>query len=164
MVGTNIGAGAREHALRTAWVGAAIAAGLCEAIGLGAATFPKAWLGLFDTDPAMLDVGIRYLQTVGPAYGLFGLGMALYFASQGAGRLLWPLLANLTRLIIAAGGGWLALRWSGNLFQVFVAQAVALAAFGLIVAVAVAGGAWFGRLSWSWRGHEAALLLVGASK
>src|SRR5262249_7557588 len=104
MVGTNIGAGARERALQTAWVGAAIAAGLCEAIGLGAATFPKAWLGLLDTDPAMLDVGIRYLRTVGPAYGLFGLGMALYFASQGAGRLLWPLLANLTRLIIAAGG------------------------------------------------------------
>jgi Na+-driven multidrug efflux pump len=164
MVGTNIGAGARERALRTAWVGAAIAAGLCEAIGLGAATFPKAWLGLFDTDPAMLDVGIRYLQTVGPAYGLFGLGMALYFASQGAGRLLWPLLANLTRLIIAACGGWLALRWSGNLYEVFVVQAAALATFGLIVAAAVAGGAWFGRLSWSWRGHEAALSLVGASK
>jgi putative MATE family efflux protein len=164
MVGTNIGAGVREHALRTAWVGAAIAAGLCEAIGLGAAAFPKAWLGLFDTDPAMLDVGIRYLHTVGPTYGLFGLGMALYFASQGAGRLLWPLLANLTRLIIAAGGGWLALRWSGNLYEVFVAQAVALATFGLIVAAAVAGGAWFGRLSWSWRGHEAALLLAGASK
>jgi hypothetical protein len=72
----------------------------------------------------MLDVGIRYLQAVGPAYGLFGLGMALYFASQGAGRLLWPLLANVTRLIIAAGGGWLALRWSANLFEVFVAQAL----------------------------------------
>src|SRR5262249_48200374 len=162
--GSNGGGGGGEEGLGRGGVGAAIAAGLCEAIGLGAATFPKAWLGLFDTDPAMLDVGIRYLQTVGPAYGLFGLGMALYFASQGAGRLLWPLLANLTRLIIAAGGGWLALRWSGNLFPVFVAQAVALAAFGLIVAVAVAGGAWFGRLSWSWCGHEAALLLVGASK
>jgi hypothetical protein len=67
-------------------------------------------------------------------------------------------------LIIAAGGGWLALRWSANLFEVFVAQAVALATFGLIVTAAVAGGAWFGRLSLSWRGREAALLLVEASK
>ena len=33
-----------------------------------------------------------------------------------------------------------------------------------VVTAAMAGGAWFGRLSWSWRGHEAALLLVGASK
>jgi Na+-driven multidrug efflux pump len=158
MVGTNIGAGERERALRTAWIGAAIAAGLCEAIGLCAAIFPKAWLGLFDTEPAMIEAGAHYLQIVGPAYGLFGLGMALYFASQGAGRLLWPLVANLTRLTIAAVGGWLALRWSGNLSDVFVAQAAALATFGLIIAAAVARGAWFGRSSFPWRRGAPALL------
>src|ERR1700733_12055594 len=85
MVGTNIGAGRRDRALRVAWIGAAIAAALCELIGLAAAAAPRAWLALFDTDPAMLDAGSRYLRVVGPAYGLFGLGMALYFASQGAG-------------------------------------------------------------------------------
>jgi hypothetical protein len=63
----------------------------------------------------MLDAGSRYLQTVGPFYGLFGLGLALYFASQGVGRLMWPLMANVVRLLIASGGGWLALRWSGDL-------------------------------------------------
>jgi len=115
IVGTNIGAGQRDRALRAAWIGAFMAAGLCEAIGLCAAIFPRAWLSLFDTDTAMLDAGSRYLHTVGPLYGLFGLGMALYFASQGAGRLLWPLLANLVRLAIAAGGGWLALSRSGDL-------------------------------------------------
>jgi putative MATE family efflux protein len=143
MVGTNIGAGRRERALRAAWIGAAIAAGLCETIGLGAAALPNAWLALFDTDPAMLDAGSRYLRAVGPVYGLFGLGMALYFASQGAGRLLWPLFANFTRLTLAAGGGWLVLRWGGDLSLVFIALGAALAAFGLINAGAVAGGAWF---------------------
>ena len=103
-----------DRALRVAWIGAAIAAALCELIGLSAAAFPVAWLSLFDTAPAMLDAGARYLRVVGPAYGLFGLGMALYFASQGAGRLLWPFLANLARLIIAAFGGYLALRWTGD--------------------------------------------------
>jgi putative MATE family efflux protein len=112
MVGTNIGAGQRDRALRAAWIGAAIAAGLCETIGLAAAAFPHAWLSLFDTDPAMLEAGTHYLRAVGPVYGLFGLGMALYFASQGAGRLLWPLIANMTRLAIAGGGGWLVLRSS----------------------------------------------------
>jgi len=153
IVGTNIGAGQRERAVRAAWIGAAIAAGLCETIGLSAALAPRAWLSLFDSDPIMLDAGTRYLQTVGPFYGLFGLGMALYFASQGAGRLLWPLLANIVRLLVAAGGGWLVLRWGGNLSQVLVAQGVALAAFGLINAAAVAGGAWFsdaGSAPW-WR-------------
>jgi len=143
MVGTNIGAGRRERALRVAWIGAAIAAGLCELIGIAAALFPHAWLSLFGSDPGMIEAGTRYMRVVGPAYGLFGLGMALYFASQGAGRVLWPLLANIARLIIAAGGGWLALRWTGDLTAVFVALAVALATFGLINAAAVAGGVWF---------------------
>jgi hypothetical protein len=71
--------------------------------------------------------------------------MALYFASQGAGRLLWPLIANFARLVIAAGGGFIALRWTGNLSDVFIALAVALSAFGLINAAAVAGGVWFDR-------------------
>jgi putative MATE family efflux protein len=148
MVGTNIGAGQRDRALRAAWIGAGIAAGLTEIIGLGAAAVPHAWLSLFDTDPAMLDAGSHYLHAVGPFYGFFGLGMALYFASQGAGRLLWPLLANLTRLAIAAGGGWLALRWSGDISYVFVALSAALAAFGLMNAGAVASGAWFGPIAW----------------
>ena len=91
----------------------------------------------------MIEAGSRYLHVVGPAYGLFGLGMALYFASQGAGRLLWPLVANLARLLIAAGGGYAALRFTGSLTGVFVALAVALATFGLINAAAVACGAWF---------------------
>jgi putative MATE family efflux protein len=143
MVGVNIGAGQRERALRVAWTGAAVAALVTEAIGLWAAAFPHSWLALFDTDPAMLDSGARYLRTVGPVYGLFGLGLALYFASQGAGRLLWPFLANLTRLLIAAGGGSLALRFGGDMSTVFLALAVALGAFGLINAAAVANGAWF---------------------
>jgi putative MATE family efflux protein len=143
MVGTNIGAGQRDRAVRTAWIGAAIAAALCETIGLTAAVFPKAWLSLFGTDPGMIEAGTRYLQAVGPVYGVFGLGMALYFASQGAGRLMWPLVANMTRLAIAAGGGWLALRWTGNLSSVFAMQALALSVFGLIIAAAVASGAWF---------------------
>src|SRR2546428_2173324 len=149
MVGTNIGACQRDRALRAAWIGAGIAAGLTEIIGLCAAAVPHAWLSLFDTDPAMLDAGSRYLRAVGPFYGLFGLGMALYFASQGAGRLLWPLLANLVRLVIAAGGGWLALRWSADVSYVFAALGGALAAFGLITAGAVAAGARVGPIGWS---------------
>jgi putative MATE family efflux protein len=143
LVGTNIGAGRRERALRAAWIGAGIAAGLCEAIGLAAALFPVVWLSLFDTDPGMLDAGTRYFHLVGPVYGVFGLGMGLYFASQGAGRLLWPLLANMARLVIAAAGGWLALYLGGGVSGVFLALAVALVAFGTINAAAVASGVWF---------------------
>lgn len=143
MVGTNIGAGRHQRALRTAWIGAAIAFGLTETIGLVAAAMPLGWLNLFDHDPAMLAVGSQYLRAVGPCYGLFGLGMALYFASQGAGRLRWPLSAAVTRFVIAAGGGWFVFRLSGDLVYVFGALAIALAAFGGINAAAVAAGVWF---------------------
>jgi putative MATE family efflux protein len=150
IVGTSIGAGQRERALRTAWIGAAIAFVLTEAIGLCAAAFPTAWLSLFDTDPQMLEAGATYLRTVGPFYGMFGLALSLYFASQGAGRLLWPLLGTVARLAIAALAGWLALRWTGELSHVFLAQSVGLIAAGLINLAAVAGGAWFGSLTWPW--------------
>ena len=72
----------------------------------------------------------------------------LYFASQGAARLLWPVMGNLARLVVAALGGWLAIRWGGGLVQVFVAQGTALVVYGVVIAAAIAGGAWFGRVGW----------------
>jgi Na+-driven multidrug efflux pump len=143
LVGTNIGAGDRARALRIAMTGSAVAFLLCEAIGLAAATWPHAWLGLFDDDPRMLETGVAYLRAVGPAYGFFGLGLALYFASQGAGRLFWPLLGGFIRLVIAVGGGWLAWRLTGSLGWVFAALALALVVYGVVVTSAIAAGAWF---------------------
>jgi Na+-driven multidrug efflux pump len=120
-----------------------MAAGITSLIGILAALFPHAWLGLFSTDPEVLAAGSRYLRMVGPFYGFFGAGLALYFASQGAGRLLWPLLAGFTRLVIAGVGGWLATRWlGGGLPELFAAMAVALMIFGLINVAAVRLGAW----------------------
>ena len=143
LVGTNIGAGRRDRALRVALTGGAVAFALTEAIGLAAATWPTAWLGLFSSDPGMLAAGGQYLRIVGPAYGFFGLGLSLYFASQGAGRLMWPLVAGLVRLAIAAGGGWLAWRLTGSLAGVFAALACGLIVYGGIVFGAILSGAWF---------------------
>ncbi len=148
MVGTCIGAGQRERALRATWVGAALAFGMTSAVGLWAAAFPHTWLKLFSSDAQMLEAGTLYLRSVGPFYGFFGLGLVLYFASQGAGRLKWPVIGNLVRLAVAGLGGWLALRWSGALTGVFIAQAVALLLYGLTNASAIAAGAWFGPLRW----------------
>ncbi len=85
----------------------------------------------------MLSVGRAYLHSVGPVYGFFGLGLALYFAAQGAGRLLWPVLAGLLRMILAIGGGWLALRLTGSLAWMFTAMALGLVAYGLVLSVAI---------------------------
>jgi putative MATE family efflux protein len=143
MVGTNMGAGRLARARRVAWVGAGLAAAVTGCIGLFSAGFPQLWLGLFSTDPDVLAVGTTYLRIAGPTYGCFGLGLALYFALQGAGRLLWPLLAGGARLVIAAGGGWLAMRWgAGSLPTLFTAIAVAFIVYAMIIARAMRANAW----------------------
>jgi len=143
MVGTNVGAGQIARAERIAWTGAGLAAGVTASIGVLAAAFPGVWLGLFTTDPQVYAAGATYLRIVGPTYGFFGLGLALYFASQGAGRLAWPLAAGFARLGIAAAGGWLGgygLGW--GLPGIFAAMAIALIVFGTTTAAAVRLGAW----------------------
>ena len=126
--------------------GAAIGFGISEAIGVSAALFPAAgWLVAvrrrFRADRN--GVGPEYLRTVGPFYGFFGLGLALYFSSQGAGRLLWPLCAGLIRLVIAIGGGWIALSLTGSLAWLFAALGLALVAYGMMIAGAVGRRVWF---------------------
>jgi Na+-driven multidrug efflux pump len=91
----------------------------------------------------MLAAGTAYLRVVGPTYGFFGLGLALYFASQGAGRLLWPLLAGTLRMLVAIGGGWLLLRSTGALHWLFAALALGLIVYGAGVFASVVSGSWF---------------------
>jgi putative MATE family efflux protein len=142
IVGTNIGAGQRARALKAAWLGGAVGFCLTESIGLAAAIHPIAWLSLFGSDPAMLSVGAHYLHIVGPFYGLFGLGLVLYFASQGAGRLTWPIVAQFCRLVLAAGGGNLAIWLGFGLTTVFWIIGLALGAFGAVVAASILLGGW----------------------
>lgn len=143
LVGTNIGARQQARVLRIALTGGALAFLATEAVGLTAAFFPHAWLGLFGDDPRMIETGTAYLRAVGPTYGFFGLGLSLYFASQGAGRLAWPLAAGVLRMLIAVLGGWAAFHLTGSLSGVFAALAAALVVYGLAVATAVASGVWF---------------------
>jgi Na+-driven multidrug efflux pump len=143
MVGTNIGAGRGAHAKRITWTGTAIAAGISLAIGATVAVFPAVWVRIFSDDPAVLAAGALYLRVVAPFYALFGAGMALYFASQGAGRLAWPLTAGFARLTAAAAGGWVAGYGFGwELPGIFAAIALALVIFGTTTAAAVRLGAW----------------------
>jgi len=145
LVGTNVGAGQRDRALRIALIGGAMAFAMTEAIGIAAAIWPHAWLGLFSSDPRMVETGAAYLRLVGPTYGFFGLGLALYFASQGAGRLFWPLAAGTLRVAIALGAGWIALKLTGSLDWLFGALALGLVVYGIVLTTAVASGRWFRR-------------------
>lgn len=140
LVGTALGAGDHARARRAALTGAVVAGVLTEIIGLGAALNPAAWLGLFGDDPAMLATGSLYLRVVGPFYGFFGFGLALYFAAQGAGRVGWPLAASLLRMGVALGGARLAAALGFGLSGMFAALAAGFVAMGLVNAAAFATG------------------------
>jgi putative MATE family efflux protein len=138
MVGINIGAGRAARAKRVAWLGAGLAAATCLAIGLTVALFPTAWVGLFSSDAAVLDAGARYLRTVAPFYPLLAAGIALYFASQGAGRVLPPMLAGTARLALVVAGGLAAV----SLQALFTVIAAAMIAYGLLTVWFVASARW----------------------
>jgi hypothetical protein len=55
------------------------------------------------------------------------------------------LLAGLSRLVIAVGGGYALLRATGDLSLVYAALGLGLAVLGLMIAIAVWAGAWFRR-------------------
>ena len=114
LVATNMGAGQHDRALRATWTGGAVVASITGVIGLVAAIMPGLWMNHFSTDPTVLAFGSDYLRIVGASYSLFGLGLALFFASQGAGRMFWPLAGSVARLATVALGGWLAV----HVFQV----------------------------------------------
>ena len=144
MVGTNIGAGRGAHAKRIAWTGTAAAAAISLAIGGTVALFPGLWIRIFSADPAVLATGSQYLRIVAPFYALFGAGMALYFASQGAGRMLLPVLAGTVRLVLVAAGGGLVVAFSGPLAGVFAVIACGIVLFGGLIIAAVRAGRWEG--------------------
>jgi putative MATE family efflux protein len=144
MVGINIGAEQLARARRIAWIGAALAFGVTEFIGLAVTVFPHAWLGLFSDEPRVLALGTLYLRNVAPFYGAIGLALVLYFASQGAQRVLFPVLAGTVRMVIAAFIGWAAVVWLGaSLATLFQIIALAAVTYGVLTAVAVMlGGGW----------------------
>jgi hypothetical protein len=52
------------------------------------------------------------------------------------------LLAGMLRLTVAAGGGWLALTLTGSVGALFMALGLALLAYGAVITIAIACGAW----------------------
>lgn len=143
IVATNMGAGNPARAHRAAWLGAGVVAAITGGIGVTAALAPVLWMNLFTQDTAVRAVGASYLQIVGAFYGPYGFGLALFFASQGAGRMFWPLAGSVARLAIVALGGWVCLhvlQTSAN--GLFGVVAASLAAYGLIIAAAIKLGNW----------------------
>ncbi|MCP3371418.1 MATE family efflux transporter [Bradyrhizobium cajani] len=106
MVGMAIGAGCVARARRIAWI-----AGVTAFVAVGApaclvAIFPDLWVNIFTDNVAVRAASHQYLSTVGPFYAFFGLATTMYFSSQGAAKVIGPVLAQTARLIYSAACGW----------------------------------------------------------
>jgi Na+-driven multidrug efflux pump len=132
LIGTNVGAGNDRRAVRVAWIGTLVAGLTAETIGLAAARWPHVWLGAFTRDPLALAAGSAYLLTVGPFFGFFGVGYALYCAGQGTSRMEWPVTGALVRAGIAIGGCFLVTLFGTGPNGIFLAAGAGMAAFGIL--------------------------------
>jgi Na+-driven multidrug efflux pump len=105
MVGMAIGAGLVSRARRVAWTAGAAAGLSVGLVGLVVAIKPSLWISLFTSDPGVTAAASSYFALAGPAFGFFGLGTCLYFSSQGAAKVVGPVLAGTGRLLVVAIGG-----------------------------------------------------------
>ena len=146
LVGRAVGAGDWATARATAWTGALMALALTGVVGVFVTLFPGATARAFATDPEVVAIATTALSVIGPAMPIFGMGMAFYFAALGAGRVTWPAMAGVSRILLAVGGGWLLSDGMGfGLTGQFVAVACGITAYGVLCAAAVRPGVWPGR-------------------
>ena len=130
-VGVNVGANQFARARRFACYGAAATLVLTGLIGFCATAVPSLWLGLFTANPQVFEFGAHYLAIAAPWYGLFGAGQALYFASQGTGRMGWPVLVSVIRFAVIVGLCALAVTYEWGVTGLFAAVAVGLVIMGV---------------------------------
>jgi putative MATE family efflux protein len=135
LVGVAAGADDWKRAVRVAWIGGLIAFATVGGIGWTVALLPENWSRLFTDDPPVIAASVAYITHVAPFYCLFGLGLTLYFASQGAGRMTAPFMAGIARLVVTTPGGWLAVEKLGlGLGDLFTAIAVGMTVYGGLIA------------------------------
>jgi len=142
MVGMALGANLVQRAKQVAWSGALVSSALVACIGLLVCFWPGIWTEIFTSNPLVLSYTALYFQWIGPCYGFFALGLCLYFASQGAGKLLGPVLAGTFRLCVVAAGGIGLTQNQGSAAEMFTLIAAGMVGYGLLTALAVYKVSW----------------------
>ena len=143
LVGGAVGARDWLNARRIAWLGGALAFAVTATIGLLVAVFSRPFALFFTQDPGVVDVASLALMFIGPAFGAYGLGMAMYFAAMGAGRMRWPVYGAFARIIVATLGGWvLATVFDMGISGHFLGVALGIVCYGLFTARGVRAAYW----------------------
>jgi Na+-driven multidrug efflux pump len=143
LVGVHFGANAIERGHRAGWTAAFYSAALSGLVGGVVALLPELSANLFTDSEAVRAACRTYLQIVGPFYAFFGLALCLYFASQGAGRMVWPVTASVVRVLVIVFGCVVLARSPGARPEHFFwLIAAGMAVQALVSGAAIRLGAW----------------------
>jgi putative MATE family efflux protein len=142
MIGMAIGAERIARARRVAFTAGFVSFVSVGAIGSLIAVFPDLWVDIFTGDAAVRAASRQYLSTAAPMYAFIGLAMSMYFSSQGAAKVLGPVLAQSARLaFIALGGLWLSMH-NGTPADFFALAAASMVVLGLLSTSSVVLTRW----------------------
>ncbi|MEA2863576.1 MAG: hypothetical protein QOC84_1532 [Bradyrhizobium sp.] len=142
MVGMAIGAGRIARARRIAWTAGMVSFASVGAIATLIAIFPHLWVDIFTDDPNVRAASRQYLSTAAPMYAFLGLSISMYFSSQGAAKVLGPVLAQTARLVFIAVGGWWLSTHGATAANFFTLAAASMVVLGVLSALSVIGTRW----------------------
>jgi Na+-driven multidrug efflux pump len=137
MIGMAIGAERIARARKVAFTAGVISFVTVGVIATLIAIFPDIWVNIFTGDPGVRAAGRQYLSTAAPMYAFIALAMSMYFSSQGAAKVLGPVLAQTARLLFIAAGGWWLTTRNAPASDFFVLAAVSMVLLGVSSASSV---------------------------
>jgi putative MATE family efflux protein len=142
MIGMAIGAGRIARARTIAWTAGFVAFVSVGLIATVIAIFPDLWVNIFTHDPAVRAASQQYLSTAAPMYAFIGLASSMYFSSQGAAKVLGPVLAQTARLLFVGGGScWLSTH-GASAANCFALAAASMVVLGVLSCVSVILTKW----------------------
>jgi putative MATE family efflux protein len=142
MVGMAIGAERIARARRIALTAGLVSFLSVGLIGTLIAIFPVVWVNIFTDDLGVRATSRQYLSTAAPMYAFIGLSMSMYFSSQGAAKVLGPVLAQTARLVFIALGGWWLSTHHAVAADFFVLAAASMVVLGVLSAASVVLTRW----------------------
>jgi len=142
MIGMAIGAGRIARARRIAWIAGTVAFAAVGGIATFIAIFPDVWVNIFTSDASVIAASRQYLATAAPMYGFIGLASSMYFSSQGAAKVVGPVLAQTARLLFIGTGGWWLSTHDATAAQFFVLAAASMVVLGVLSCASVVLTRW----------------------
>ena len=91
IVGQNIGAKSIDRARTAVSFGTKVAVALMSTIGLTLFLIPDLAIGLFSSNPKVIEIGCIFLRYLTPSFGFIALSLVLGRALNGTGDTFWPM-------------------------------------------------------------------------